>query len=77
MEYLGNQGHLLYGEFVYTLSDDSIAVVEAVVPHLTEILQVLVQGKVVSPDVMVRTWNFLENFFFSPGSPPTGDEQSR
>jgi hypothetical protein len=54
MEYLGNLGHLLYGEFVYTLSDDSIDVVEAVVPNLSNILKVLVQGKVVSPEVMVR-----------------------
>ena len=58
MEFLGPLGHLLYPEFIYTLSDDSIDVVETIVPKTSEILKILVQGKVISPEVMVRkeTW---------------------
>jgi len=54
METLGNVGHQLHGEFVYILSDDSLEVVEGIAPHVSKILKVLTNGKVVSSEQHVR-----------------------
>jgi len=53
MSFLGNEGAILYGEVVYALSDDNISVIEGVLPNLGDILKLLVQAKLISPDAMV------------------------
>ncbi|XP_021947193.2 serine/threonine-protein phosphatase 4 regulatory subunit 4 [Folsomia candida] len=54
MQYLGSDGALLNGEVVYSLADDDITVVEAIMPNLADILRAFVQAKLISPDAMTN-----------------------
>jgi hypothetical protein len=56
METLENNGHLLHGEFVYILSDDSLDVIEGIAGNVPKILKVLTNGKIISPEQSVRTF---------------------
>jgi hypothetical protein len=53
MQFLGPEGAILHGEFVYALSDDNISVIEAILPSLADILKHLVQSKLISAEIMV------------------------
>lgn len=59
MQYLGSDGALLNGEVVYSLADDDITVVEAIMPNLADILRAFVQAKLISPDAMVSLDKYI------------------
>jgi len=64
MENLDSQAALLHGEVIYALSDDSIDVIEGILPNLKDILKKFVEAKLISPESMVsKLFMFLYNEF--------------